>query len=541
MNNVQLHLGDCLSIMKTMPENSVDSIVCDPPYMLNFMGKAFDKAKDNPAASVDVWAQALRVAKPGAHLLAFGGDRTHHRMMVAIEDAGWEIRTCLYWCFGSGFPKSLDVGKQIDKANGRMFEDRYALGRHIRECREAKGISRAEVNAHFNAVAVCNHWEAQDANNAIAPTPEHWEIIKKWFGCDSRFDYLVDRIGAEREVVGQDTKARSTNGKSALPTMGAPVEYQTWDITAPATDAAKQWQGWGTSLKPAVEIIVMARKPLIGTVAANVQAWGTGGINVDACRISHNEPEKRTDRTSDKFSGRYNGGENGHYRNGDSLASAAPQGRWPANLCLDPEAAALLDEMSGVSKSKASFRGLSGRHDAGDQSNQRIKPYTNTVRGHDDSGGASRFFARFAHDEDDAPLRFLYQSKASKRDRDEGLEGMNPTIRNDGRAEHLDSGNVPMNRSNNPKVNHHPTVKPTALCRWLVRLVTPPGGTVLDCFAGSGSTGKAAVLEGFHFIGIELDEEYLAIAEKRIQHAQGQAAQPPAHMPQLPLLEMTGD
>lgn len=364
-----LHHGDCLDVLKTLPDCSVDSIVTDPPYGLSFMGKRWDY--DVP--SVDVWAECLRVLKPGGHLLAFAGTRTQHRMAVRIEDAGFEIRDLIAWVYGSGFPKSLDVSKAIDKA-----------------------------------------------------------------------------AGAEREVIGQDTKARSTAGASALPTMGGKTMYQSWDITAPATDAARQWQGWGTALKPALEPITVARKPLIGTVAENVLAHGTGGINVDATRVG-NEVLPAMTAGQAKM---------GTFERG-VMVTPERTGRWPANLI----------------------------HGGSEEVTDLL-------------GEAARFF---------------YCAKASKRDRDEGLEGFEPAKTNDGRK--VDADNA-YQRGATLRANIHPTVKPTDLMRYLCRLVTPPGGIVLDSFTGSGSTGKAAILEGFQFIGIEREAEYIEIARARIEHAQ---------------------
>lgn len=438
--NVQLYHGDCLQIMPSLPTNSVDSIVCDPPYMLNFMGKAFDRAKDNPAASVEVWRECLRVAKPGAHLLAFGGDRTHHRMMVAIEDAGWEIRTCLYWIFGSGFPKSLDIAKQIDKM-----------------------------------------------------------------------------AGAEREVIGSKVGLPGYSNSRDVDESGYGGGWkspqQECAITAPATDAARQWAGWGTALKPAAEIIVMARKPLSEpTIAANVLAHGVGGLNIDGCRVGNDEITIKRHGGYNSFSlvestaGKWQGNQ------------VQQQGRWPANLCLSEDAAALLDEMSGT---------LTSGKPNGAKSNVSgpFLAHANGVdlTGYGDTGGASRFF---------------YVAKASKRDRDEGLEGME--------ERHAPKGNYEGRDMENPKNhlgglqggkqrNFHPTVKPTQLMCYLCRLVTPPNGTILDPFMGSGSTGKAAILEGFNFIGIELENEYLAIAQARCAHAQRTKAQ------MQPMLLAAGD
>jgi site-specific DNA-methyltransferase (adenine-specific) len=322
------------------------------------MGKRWDY--DVP--SVEIWAECLRVLKPGGHLLAFAGTRTQHRMAVRIEDAGFDIRDMIAWVYGSGFPKSLDVSKAIDKA-----------------------------------------------------------------------------AGAEREVIGQwkptGTARPSKNGSHSAAKTTADCGYNPdtealVNITAPATDAAKQWDGWGTALKPALEPITVARKPLVGTVAANVLEYGTGAINVDGCRVGNAD------------------------------------GRWPANLIHDgsDEVTALFPDTKGGT---AVRRNSGGNTFGGDNP----KPPMDDM-GYGDSGSAARFF---------------YCAKASKADRDEG--------------------------------NNHPTVKPTDLMRYLCRLVTPPNGTALDPFAGSGSTGKAAVLEGFGFIGIEREAEYVAIAEARIAHA----------------------
>lgn len=386
---IELHLGDCIATMRGMPAESVDSIVTDPPYELGFMGKTWDAS--GIAYNVEMWREALRVLKPGGHLLAFSGSRTYHRMVVAIEDAGFEVRDQILWVYGSGFPKSLDVSKAIDKA-----------------------------------------------------------------------------AGAEREVVGE----RTFFGKAAQDwkdkggdnfNVGGPSSAgltKTVGITAPATDAARQWQGWGTALKPAHEPICVARKPLVGTVAANVLQHGTGAINVDACRVEGADaPEGRS---------RHGGGlmQGSSYQMPDSV-SYMPAGRWPANLIHDgsDEVLAAFEEFGPVGSNSATPGPKSGA--VFGAWGEKTPSY-----GGGRTGNAARFF---------------YCAKASKSDRGEG--------------------------------NNHPTVKPTDLMRYLCRLVTPPGGLVLDPFTGSGSTGKAAVLEGFRFVGCELSPEYLAIARARIEHA----------------------
>ena len=407
---IKLIHGDCLDQLRLLPDCSVDSVVTDPPYGLSFMGKKWDY--DVPG--VDVWAECLRVLKPGGHLLAFAGTRTQHRMAVRIEDAGFEIRDMIAWVYGSGFPKSHDVSKAIDKAAGAK--------------REVVGPKRLPNGKEH-----------------------HYNI---GFG--------------EGEGYGSKQAGR----------------YE----TAPTTDAAKQWQGWGTALKPALEPITVARKPLIGTVAENVLAHGTGGLNVDGCRVSGEGWGTRTNSPETKqVYGDY----------AYIKTQAHDLGRWPANFIHDGS-----EEVVGLfphTKAGVAIRSRSGGKTC--HSNQEKPPMADM--GYADGGSAARFF---------------YCAKASKSDRDEGCEGLEERQRDESRKEGNVGGDNPRNRGVNLRTNHHPTVKPTALMRYLCRLVTPPNGVVLDPFMGSGSTGKAAALEGFNFIGIEREPEYVAIAQARIKH-----------------------
>ena len=409
--------GNNLDILPTLPDNSVDSIITDPPYELGFMGKKWDSS--GIAYSVELWTECFRVLKSGGHLLSFGGTRTFHRMAVAIEDAGFEIRDNIAWLYGSGFPKSLDVSKAIDKAAG---VEREVVGTKMAS---PKGIKNAEERTDTAAGA---------------------------YG------------GVTKEI----------------------------DITAPATDEAKQWEGWGTALKPAHEPIIVARKSLIGTVAKNVLTYGTGAINIDGSRIG---TEAITINTFD------NGAKPFGNAVGEPFTSRQSQGRWPANIILDEHTAGLLDEQSGVSTSKISQM-KAGLVEAIGSLNLSDKAADyESERGHNDSGGASRFF---------------YVAKANKRDRNEGLDEM-PIKRPDNRSS-TGMGTFE-EKGVQPQQNFHPTVKPTALMEYLVKLVTPPNGTVLDPFTGSGSTGKAAILNGFDFIGIEMTEDYLPIIQGRLEHA----------------------
>lgn len=402
--DASIYLGDCLDVLAEIPDNSIDAIVTDPPYGLGFMGKAWD---DLPPGLP--WAEeCLRVLKPGGHLLAFGGTRTWHRLAVAVEDAGFEVRDSIAWLYGSGFPKSLDVSKAIDKSAGAT--------------REVVG-ERSYGDGHV-----------------------------------------------------QRSKAPRFNG-NAYANGELYVEAEVRPLTAPATPAAQQWSGWGTALKPAFEPIVVARKPLVGTVAANVLAHGTGALNIDATRIAHDEPAGNPHVGNGGARSGGIMGAQGAERVRETTA-ASTDGRWPANVLLDGSQADALDEQSGVLTSgkmlpthTTAEREVFGQNAAGG--------YT-TMETYGDSGGASRFFPTFR-----------YQAKAPTRER--------PTVvAEDGTK------------------TAHPTVKPLALMRWLVRLVTPPGGTVLDTFAGSGATIEAAGLEGFRSIGIEREASYLPLIQVRL-------------------------
>ena len=375
---IELYNADCLLALDELEENSVDSIVTDPPYELNFMGKGWDNA--GISFSKDTWAKCLRVLKPGGYMLAFGGSRTYHRIACAIEDAGFEIRDCIMWLYGSGFPKSMDIGLAIDKKNG-----------------------------------------------------------------------------VESPVVG---KSKRHGGGI----VGNGSSYELPPIIPDIKEAQNKWKGWGTALKPSYEPIIVARKPFKGSLVDNVIEYGVGGINIDECRIP----------------------------------------------LADGEA-----KHGGFGAAKSGFQ--IGIGNAGDDDYK--------CKWVEDRSG--RFPANTIFDTQDGEewRRYFYCAKASKNDRDEGLEEFNTktsgqmTERKEGSA-----GITAFTGSRPPKKNNHPTVKPTELMRYLVRLVTPRGGTVLDPFMGSGSTGKAVACEnnernaGYKFIGIEKETEYCKIAEARIKY-----------------------
>lgn len=474
--------GDCRERLKSIPDNSIDAIVTDAPYELGFMGKGWDSS--GIAYNVDVWRECFRVLKPGGHLLAFGGTRTHHRMTCAIEDAGFEIRDELDWLYGSGFPKSLDVSKAIDRELGQP--------------RAVAGIGDA-----------------------------------------------VDRNAL-------DFGGSTGKAKNGLKTD--------WVETAPNTPQATEWEGWGTALKPAREPIVMARKPFDDTVAANVLRHGVGGINIDACRIA----------TSDNLNGgAYSTGGRESLPGDDRSGPAAGMfaegqgrlpgqyvqkaGRWPANLILTHSDAcerignkrikAITGTAAGRMKGKQSdvYGIYDGSPDAGKATGygdsdgmETVEQWHCTpdcpvhlldeqsgpncgaaapVKGTEQSSPTKDIYGKFNDrlpgtffGDTGGASRFFYTAKTSKKERNAGCESL-------------------------PKGNDHPTVKPIGLMRYLCKLVTPPGGLVLDPFAGSGSTGCAAVLEGFNFVGIELEPHHVEIAKCRIAYWSQTSPEPKKRKP----------
>jgi len=406
-----IYTSDNLTILRTLPDNSVDAVVTDPPAGIGFMGKEWDKDKGGRdkwiAWMSEVAAECLRVIKPGGHALVWALPRTSHWTATAWENAGWEPRDRICHIFGSGFPKSANISKQIDRM-----------------------------------------------------------------------------AGAEREVIGKTKRDAGSNNSHPF-TSSRPVEY---DLTAPATDAAKQWDGYGTALKPAVEDYWLFRKPIEKglNIAQNVLKWGTGGLNIDGCRIATSDVPKVRDnkKTDEYFSG----------KKPIPQIPFANGGRFPANLIHDGS-----DEVVSLFPVTTSGN-LKGQ--------PRVE---NKIYG---SASATLGKPMYWNGDTGSAARFFYCAKASRSEREAGLEGLE--ARNNMRV------NAPREneeaKHNNQLANHHPTVKPIALMRYLCRLVTPPGGIVLDPFTGSGTTGCAAMIEGFRFIGMEREAEYAEIARLRVEH-----------------------
>lgn len=503
MLNKILH-GDCLERLKELPDNSVDSVVTDPPYGLSkepditevltkwmagepydhnhkgFMGKEWDSFVPHP----DIWKEVFRVLKPGGHALVFAGTRTQDLMTISLRLAGFEVRDVIEWLYFSGFPKSLDVSKAFDKRRDEDGPRIRAVTKFISEGRKKAGVLSRKIDEHFGFNGMASHWCSQ-GSQAQVPKLEQWSELKKLLNLSDEMDEEVKELNERkgkpsdnylnRKVIGTDTKARSTSGNSALPTMGGETIYRSWDVTAPKTPLSKKWEGWGTELKPAHEPIIMVRKPLhngshIVPVTGNVEKWGTGAINIDDCRIAY---EKGFDigKAKRKYTGNNEKNESvvGNFGVTDIklTSNSIEKGRFPAN-CITLESDQFHSKHFNVSPAELSKK-ASKKDRNSDWKGEEIATENRKV-----GYGGSEL-------------------------------GMNANeYRPDG------SRRKPITHKNN-----HPTVKPTDLMAWLVRLITPPEGVVLDPFAGSGSTLVAAKREGFGFIGIEREKEYIEICEAR--------------------------
>ena len=408
IGTVTIYTGDCLEVL---PEISgVSGVLTDPPYGLSFMGKAWDKG----VPGIPFWDAIGRACLPGAHLLAFGGTRTYHRQTCAIEDAGWTVRDCLMWVYGSGFPKSLDLSKAIDKA-----------------------------------------------------------------------------AGAEREVVERMRWDNKSTG-FASSTFASSPNFKRSD--EPATPAAHTWQGYGTALKPALEPIVLAQKPREGSFVDNVLTHGCGALNVDGCRIEagteHHRPHQPTNH------------DRGVYASQSAFQPTnAEGGRWPSNLLIDDS-----PEVVGCFPSSSS--GFMGR--------TRVEA-RREVFGADRKGG---WTTSETYGDSGSAARFYYCAKASRAEREAGCWDVPPKKRDDTREEGSPGGDNPRNRGAKPIHNSHPTVKPIALMRYLLRLITQPErNLILDPFAGSGTTGIACALARIPCVLIEQDPHHVEIIKARIQWA----------------------
>ena len=449
------------------------------PTGKGFMGKQWDAWVPPP----ELWREVLRVLKPGGHAVVFAGSRTQDLMSVSLRLAGFEVRDTLQWLYGSGFPKSLDISKALDKQ--RHDRDQVLeVTAWIRATRDARGLRNADLDAAFGFAGMAGHWTSAASQPAV-PTLDQVPTLLNVLGVapedlPPRIAYLLEHLNTpkgqpaetwhQREVLGHSTNAHQNTHAGVEGAYGFKQEF---NITAPATEPAQQWQGWGTALKPAYEPAILARKPLDGTVAQNTLAHGCGGLNIDACRVGEEGATAKGSFPKGRSNGVY-----GDEINGACTIIALDKGRFPANVILDEDAAALLDAQT--------------------------------------SSTCSRFF---------------YTAKASRAEREAGLEARDARPSLTVRASSIDN---PYQRGDTLRLNTHPTVKPIALMRYLVKLVTPQHGTVLDPFTGSGSTGCAAALERVNFVGVELDPEYAEIARTRIKHWAQQGDEPHEPAPLAP-------
>lgn len=537
--------ADCILAMADMKPSSIDAIITDPPYGLEFMGKEWDaphKAWDKrerdeqressgrrrggyiglperapsqfqAGLNYQLWTQswateALRVLKPGGSLLSFGGTRTFHRLTCGLEDAGFVIKDCLMWLYGQGFPKAQDLGKMIDKRNGRRFEDRFALGKHIKERREALGYSHKQINEWLGSARKSEHFESDSLGFATVPTLKDWHILSERLGLSEEWLPLIERTGAERGVVGK------SNSKIHLENLGEAGYREEWDITLPASDLARHWDGYKIGgIKPSFEPIIWAVKPPEGAWIDNVLKYGTGAVNVDECRVGTDSEELEKARCNfekNQTHKKTNTGQN--FLASDKLIATHGKGRYPANLLL------------------------SHTPDCREVGTKRVKAGGGKPeRGNIFKGGGKSPMWNYADPDgyetisawecvEDCPVRLLDEQSGDltrwfNSPRDGKGESGNDVFGNHagtGAAPTYDTGGASRffytsKATDRQDYNDHPTLKPTDLIEWLIRLVTRPGQTVLDCFAGSGTTGVAAIQSGREFILIEQDSHYCDI------------------------------
>ena len=518
-----------------------------------FMGADWDSFVPPPA----VWAECMRVLKPGGHMAVFAGARTQDLMGLSIRLAGFEIRDTLGWVYGSGMPKSHNISKAIDKRRDDYPAIREVV-MFIREAVAASTVDRSRLDEALGGSAVMAHFLAPSRSNAGCPRWDQWQTLKSILNFGDDMDAEVWRLNGRKGTPGEAWEKREVVGKSPHKsgignstrghyTVGG-TKAEAYNITAPATSEAQRWDGWGTALKPAIEPIILARKPLDGTVANNVLAHGVGGLNIDACRVG-NESRINLPAGNKANSGGVYKFSNAEVDAFNGAKPAEVAGRFPANVLLDEHAAKEMDKQSGITKDGTHV----GRNRDGSQTANEIYagPWKKDTRdiGYGGEGGASRFFPVFKSEEETPetkgrfPANVLLDEHAAKemdkqsgalrargntsptrRDKSDGVTGWG--VRREGDTDPGDSGGASrffpvfkyqakapkkerpvIVREDGSKIQH-PTVKPLKLMEWLVTLITPEGGTILDPFAGTGTTLQAATNKGFNPIGIEADADY---------------------------------
>ena len=537
--------GDAVEELKKLPENSVDACVTDPPFELNFMNRSWDRS--GIAFNTDLWQELHRILKPGAHILVAGIARTHHRMWVALENAGFEIRDGIYHVFGSGFPKSTDISKQIDKCKAIRPDKSYDFGKYIKEKRIEHGISLTKMDELIcNGTTNYSWFEGRPAGQRL-PCLEEYIKMKEVLKIDDYWDVFIGE--AERESIGRNNFGASSIYGSKI--YNNRKEDKEIDITLSSTEEVIKWNGWGTALKPAVEIWCLARKSISErNIAANVLKWGCGGINVDGCRIGTNGGTKHSEGKKEVNNEIYGKGLYKEFGKG-----IVGLGRFPSNLCLEccceedelVEGKAYSthrnwkretkDESPGafslcVKKGyrKVGYKGdciihtnpncvcrmldeqgiERGVHSAGSKLDEGEweRPHTHVIMP-SFSGKGMRF------GDVGGPSRFFYQAKASQNERYFYCTICKQAYPMKERDNHIH--NAP-EETKYQYLEFHPTQKPLQLIQYLTRLITSPHGTVLDLFMGTGTTLVAAEQEGFNSIGVDSKLEYCRIAEKRLKN-----------------------
>ena len=470
---IRLHEGDCRTMIAGLPDDSVDAVVTDPPYEINFMNRAFDST--GVAFDVNLWKDILRVLKPGGHVAAFAASRMYHRLACAIEDAGFEIRDQIDWVYASGMPHGSDAALMIDRERREDAEPIRAVCRFVRRAMDAENLKSKDVAPAFDCdPRLVDHWVARNSDSQPAlPKPDQWRTLKTLLGLDDSMDAEVARLNARKGARSDVLENAPVIGEHGSVTAGVPGErfHARDNLIREPSETAKPFKGWYSQLKPAHEPICLARKPLDGTLAHNLLEHGTGALHIDSCRVPFRNPADETEAKNKNRHGRFDSGpRNNHVYGADNTdrTDYTASARFAPNMLFDQSTAAELDRQSGVTVSRKGKPRTSAKPGDG-------WGMTRTGAEYDDAGGASRFY----------PV-FRYCPKAGP--------GERPTV--DGIL--------------------HPTVKPLELMRWLVRLVTPENGLVLEPFAGSGATLEACRVENMRCVAAEMDPDYVRLIARRM-------------------------
>lgn len=470
---ISLYEGDCRTLIGSLDEASVDAVVTDPPYELSFMGNTWDST--GIAFDVNLWKDILRVLKPGGHAVVFASSRTYHRLACAIEDAGFEIRDQIDWVYASGMPHGSDAALMVDRERREDAEPIRNVCRFVRQAMDAGNMKSRDIAPLIDCdPRLVDHWAARDSDSQPAlPKPDQWGRLKTLLGLDGSMDEEVARLNARKGARSDVLENAPVIGEHGSATGGVPGErfHARDNLIREPSGTAKPFKGWHSQLKPAHESICLARKPLDGTLADNLLEHGTGALHIDACRVPFRNKADETESKNKNRHGRFGSGPRDNHiygRDDADRADYTTEARFAPNMLFDQTMACELDRQSGMTVSRKGKPRASMNPGSG-------WGMTHTGCEYDDRGGASRFY----------PV-FRYCPKAGP--------GERPTV--DGIL--------------------HPTVKPVELMRWLIRLVTPPDGLVLEPFAGSGATLEACAIENTRCVAAELNPEYVRLIDRRL-------------------------